>query len=203
MADAAVSKTAIFGCASSTLASGTISNRKTPLFRGVFHVCRQKRRAHPFRARDQNAAYPGRNRYAMRRWKAGRLTGQDAPPSDGAAWPSLRHLRGDGANRALCSTFRRPLAEIARCVACDGRRLSGGFRAQSRDLGFCESERRRRARFSRFGPIGCCTSAHLCQRPRKSTAQRHFCANSRAHRPGGRVDPLTRQPRPSYPRTPP
>jgi hypothetical protein len=100
--------------------------------------------------------------------------------------PDERFLRAGGRESALCSRFCRPMAEIARCAVCDGRRPSDGICARAPDLEFCERVRRRRNRFARFGPIRCCISAHLCHRPEKSTAQRHICA-SPARSSGGRA----------------
>jgi hypothetical protein len=93
-------------------------------------------------------------------------------------------LRTSGTNRALCSIFRRPLAQIARCVICDCRHLPIRFCARLPDLGFFNNGRRQWARAAQFGPIGHYTSAHLCHRPSKSTAHLPICAIPRALPPG-------------------
>lgn len=85
-----------------------------------------------------------------------------------------------GANGALCSIFRRPLAQIGRYVVCGDRHYSGGLLVRRPDLGFCNSELRRRARSARFGSIGYYTSAHLCQLTAKSTTHRPICATTRS-----------------------
>ena len=82
-----------------------------------------------------------------------------------------------GRDCALCSKIRRPLVEIARYVACGGRRLLARVRARISDLGFCNRVCRQRIRFARFGPMRCYTSAHLCQRHSKFATHRPISAS--------------------------
>jgi hypothetical protein len=82
-----------------------------------------------------------------------------------------------GTNRALCGIFRLSLARIGRCVVCADRLLTGRDLELSSDLVLCKSKRHQRAGFARFVPVACCTTAHLCQRPSKSTAHRPISAS--------------------------
>lgn len=96
---------------------------------------------------------------------------------------SGRDLHFGGRNRAKCSIFRRLLAQIARCAVCKSRHLSARLHTRNPDLGFFERLRDQQARFTRFRTIGCCTSAHLCQRSSKIAAHRPISARLRAVRP--------------------
>jgi hypothetical protein len=96
---------------------------------------------------------------------------------------SGRDLHFGGRNRAKCSKFRRPLAQIARCAVCKSRHLSARLRTRNPDLGFYERLHDQQTRFTRFRTFGYCTSAYLCKRPSKTTAHRPFSARLRAVRP--------------------
>ena len=160
MADAAVSKTAIFGCASSTLASGTISNATTPLVRGVVRVWAPM--PHPV----------GCGTHRGRPVRLGSAAPQPIRP--GAVRRSLRQM-AEIAQNAVVFAARWLKSHGMRCAPAAPSRT--GLARLINDLGFCNRRSRQETRFARFENY---ISAHLCQRPSKSTAHRPISASPRA-----------------------
>lgn len=160
MADAAVSKTAIFGCASSTLASGTISNATTPLLRGVVRVW---------------VPVPHPVGCATHRGRPVRLgSAAPKPIRPGAVRRSLRQM-AEIAQNAVVFADRWLKSHRMRCAPAAPSRA--GLARLINDLVFCNRRSRQETRFARFGanrelhfgtslPAALeidCTSANLCQ----------------------------------------